>query len=190
VTPVILSKAKGSGVYSICVTGKDVYAAGNNGNTLVYWKNGKTIKLTDGKEMGGASSVFVSGNDVYVAGSEYKNYSSVAKYWKNGKEMILKNGTHAYSVFVSGGDVYVAGDIMHTATYWKNGEEFKLKMRHDGKYESHANSIFVYNNDVYVAGYEMYGSNRVAKYWKNGKPVDLSDDKEYADVYSIFVTEK
>ena len=44
-----------------------------------------------------------------------------------------------------------------------------------------------YRTDVYVAGYEDNGNEYVAKYWKNGQAVDLTDGSHEASVLSIFI---
>jgi hypothetical protein len=46
-------------------------------------------------------------------------------------------------------------------------------------------SIFVDGNDVYAAGIDR----GVAKYWKNGVPVDLTDGVNYGEAWSIVVSE-
>ena len=68
-------------------------------------------------------------DDVYVAG--YENNSagrSVVKYWKNGNETILTDGSRnaiATDIAVIGDDVYVIGvesnGSVNVAKYWKNG---------------------------------------------------------------------
>ncbi len=54
-----------------------------------------------------------SGNaHVYVAGYESNGTNNVAKYWIDGQEIKLSDGTSsafATSIFVSGNDVYIAG---------------------------------------------------------------------------------
>jgi hypothetical protein len=48
--------------------------------------------------------------------------------------------------------------------------------------------IFVQGSDVYLVGYELIpASGTIAKYWKNGSPVNLTDGKDYAFGTSIFV---
>jgi hypothetical protein len=50
-------------------------------------------------------------------------------------------------------------------------------------------AITVMNNDIYVCGYEYEsnGSKYVAKYWKNGSMVNLSNGTHDAYGISIFV---
>lgn len=164
-----------------------------------------------------ASSIAVSGNDVYVSGSQYEQLSQIggwsnvfAEYWKNGNLVKLTDGsknTYTSSIAVSGTDVYVAGDdivyapgsdIEGVAKYWKNGTLVNLT---DGSTAAEANSIAVSGTDVYVAGtqwdgnsiqysdgYTVYHHNPIAKYWKNGKPVNLTDGSKWAEAKSIVVS--
>ena len=114
-------------VFSVVVSGNDVYVAGTWGvrwsQTAIYWKNGNLVNLSDlnpnAVDTGTtANSIAVSGNDIYVAGSKFRydttNYlsNSIAQYWKNGTPVILTDVSHlgyATSIAVAGNDVYVAG---------------------------------------------------------------------------------
>lgn len=132
-----------------------------------------------------ANDVAISGNDVYVAGSQLNpNGTSVAKYWKNGQEVLLSSVTsqsEANSIVVVGTDVYVAGKDGHVAKYWKNGQAISLS---NGSAEAIATAIAVAGSDVYVAGCE---AGR-AKYWKNGQEVMLTDGTNSAYAADITVS--
>jgi hypothetical protein len=136
-TPISLpDTANYSCALSIFVAGTDVFVAGwvniVGHEFAVYWKNGIPFHLTDGNFVACANSVYVSNGDVYVAGYECNNLnSSVAKYWKNGKPVVLGSESEqpdyrsfANSIFVTGSEVYVAGfqDTQQCAftTYWNN----------------------------------------------------------------------
>lgn len=173
----LTDRTKDASANSIFVVGNDIYVAGEEGDVAKYWKNGQAISLTNGVHQAYANSIVVVGSDVYVAGAE----GGVAKYWKNGQEVSLSNGTKyavATSIAVVGNDVYVVGyegtyyDL--APKYWKNGHEVTLT---NGINPEIAWSISVHNNDVYIAisEYNFNNGNRVAKYWKNGKFVILSD---------------
>ena len=195
--------------HSIYVAGNNVYAAGEQnaggGNALaVYWKNGTAVPLTDGSNYAVAYSIYVVGNDIYVAGYELLNGRwPVAKYWKNGVAMPLTGGTIdnngiAYSICVEGSDVYIAGFTgnqymgYQIPTYWKNG--IAVPLLDSNKATGVAQSIFVDSSkNVYVAGSESSGVGisfsgvPVAKYWKNGISVPLTDGSQPANAYSIYV---
>jgi len=154
-----------------------------------------------------ANSIFISGSDIFIAGGEevdretslYSGISSIsAVYWKNGNEIYLIKGPYgsshadeAYSIFVSGQDVYACGGL--DAQYWKNGTPNYINAS-----PRSTNSICVSNGDVYVTGYvadgqayQTYFGERyryVAKYWKNGNPVNLSDGSKNAYPTSIAVS--
>ncbi len=174
------SGSAGSISTAIAVSGNDVYVAGigitgniyNGPQKYIakYWKNANAINLTDGTNGAQVWSVAVSGNDAYVAGMEWngKSYQdasgntykkSVAKYWKNSIPVILTDGTE----------------------------------------DAFTQSIAVSGTDVYVAGTEWNGKSyqdtsgytykkSIAKYWKNGQPVNLTDGTEDAEAKSIAVS--
>jgi hypothetical protein len=206
--PVILSDGLHSaGASSIAVSSSDVYVAGSestgkkdrDGFDLVvakYWKNGASVILSQPAIFTGAQSIVVAGNDIYVSGNVY----TAATYWKNGTSFTLSNnsiGASGSSIAVSGTDVYVAGfenngTRVLNAKYWKNGTAVNIT---NGPYPAIANSIAVSGNDVYVAGYEGIGVNQsylnglgIAKYWKNGSPVALSDSINHSIATSIFLS--
>jgi hypothetical protein len=114
----------------IAVIGSDVYLAGMQDGKAAYWKNNQVFLLAAGE--GRASSVYVSGTDVYVAGEVGGYGKSLARYWKNGQEVVLSGVSEAMianSVFVMGDDVYVAGFEYGTffqGGYWKNGQFVQL----------------------------------------------------------------
>lgn len=88
-----------------------------------------------------------------------------------------QNGTLS-GVYVSG----INGPGVGVAAYWKDGVVTNLLS--DRSIASSANAITVSESDVYAAGFE--GS--VAKYWKNGTPVTLTDGKNEAAAASIVVS--
>lgn len=158
-----------------------------NGTGLTYWKNGKTIPLTDGKTTAGACAITVSGDDEYVAGYEYNPEGEpVATYWKNGKAIRLTDGktySKAIGISVSGPDVHVIGNNGQQAMYWKNGTG--AAMEEDTK----LSAITVVGNDVYIAGYQVNEAGMyVATYWKNGKAVSLTDGERSAEAHAIAVS--
>jgi len=162
-------------------TTHDVYVTGTSGDTAVYWKNGKEVKLSDGKNAGYANSIFVTGNnDVYVAGTMYTDglFSGPFKAvsWKNGVITNLDNNpqslfSQAYAITVSGSDVYVGGYTTNggnNATYWKNGTPVVI-----GGNNSTIYSLSVNGGDVYTSGESFVSDSSYATYWKNGKALVL-----------------
>ena len=96
-------------------------------------------------------------------------------------------------------NVYVAGTEGPVAKYWKNGNPVNLTngpIYSYGTIDAEATSLYVSGNDVYLAGGEhgrvtLSGNSSyisIAKYWKNGNPVNLNDNTIRAGATSIFVS--
>ena len=208
---------------SLKVSNNDVYIAGSsqyltgNGGNAGYLKNKDHIELLSGSAGAVSTAIAVSGNDVYVAGIGITGFGGnyIAKYWKNGNVITLTDGTNrgaqAWSIAVSGNDAYVAGmewngntyqdaygnpNQKAVAKYWKNGSPVILS---DGSNDAWTTSIAVSGTDVYVAGMEWNGQSyqdangyplkkSIAKYWKNGKAINLTDGTEDAVARSIAVS--
>ena len=204
----------------IYIAGSSLYLTGTGGNAA-YLKNQTKIELPSGSAGSISTAITVSGTNVYVAGigitgnifNGPQNY--IAKYWKNDNAINLTDGTtgaQAWSIAVSANDAYVAGREWNgksyqdasgktykksVAKYWKNGLPVILT---DGTEDAFTTSIVVSGTDVYVAGtewngksYQIQGSTyiyrkSIAKYWKNGKAVNLTDGTEDAEAKCIAIS--
>jgi hypothetical protein len=183
---------KGSAAYYVFVSSGDVYVGGvvsdDRVRRAVYWKNGSAPQdLTDGKGsvafdiFGGSNNpFFVYEDNVYAAGVEIRSPTySVAKYWKNGVAVIVKDpgsmgSATASGIFVNEDAVYVAGyedsEVAgRQSKYWKITQNAlpptEVLLPGKSSPATFASSITVVGNDVYVGG-------RVSTqpvYWKNGE---------------------
>ncbi|MBL7696648.1 MAG: hypothetical protein JNK79_00750 [Chitinophagaceae bacterium] len=78
----------------LAVSGSDVYIAGNDLDTAVYWKNGQKFTL----EKGIATDVKVVDGDVYISGYLPINQGNATiVYWKNGVKNIVETATSQYT---------------------------------------------------------------------------------------------
>jgi hypothetical protein len=80
-----------------------------------------------------------------------------------------------------GPDVYMIGNDGSTGTIWKNGTATALG---DQTYPS---DFTILGKDIYICGDYNSKSNNIARYWKNGVAVDLSDGTRYATAFDLFV---
>lgn len=132
-TELSLSNSSGTILKAITVSGNDVFITGNAGTrTIRYWKNNTHTDITvpAGREIY-ASGIAVENNDIYVSGWESTGTVLIAKYWKNGNEVVLGDGIrHSYTggIAVKKGKVYVAGNQVaantafpYYATLWEDG---------------------------------------------------------------------
>jgi len=193
--PVVLKNSYGGWARDMVIVNGDVYVAGNAASAggalsaAKYWKNGIDVQLSTGSEQHIVTGIAVSNDDVHVVGM-MGGFREVAKYWKNGVETILSPLSYhssAEDIAISGSDVYIVGRINDSMGYsmaqiWKNGIATILP---EG---TSATGIAVVGNDIYVSGTGLNGVTSVAKYWKNGVPVNLSNGEHNVFATSIFVT--
>jgi hypothetical protein len=101
---VLTASHKNSSAASISISGTNVFVAGQEGEydmpAARIWKNGQRFQLASTSTLTSATGVFATGNDVFVAGFDLGS-SYRARYWRNGKEVILSfNPSAANSIFV------------------------------------------------------------------------------------------
>lgn len=162
---------------AISILNNDVYVVGrciveeNDWNmTAVYWKNEEMIPLSTKDSY--AVDITTSGDDVYICGREMTEGVSIAKYWKNGIEFDLSDGTinsGASRVVVEGEDVYVTGyeelrKDFYIPVFWKNGVKQILteEMLH-----GYNPVIAVSQGDTYIIANLFYGNEDL--YLKNNQ---------------------
>jgi len=183
------------------INGANVYVAGSEETAqqrrAKYWVNGTETNLTNGAKHAVANAVFVADNKVYVSGF-MNDPMEIARYWVDGVEVLLAQSPNAVrsvanGIFVVGTDVYVSGYQQinfsgtgrYVATVWKNGG---ITLLGNTANNSYATGVVVKDNDVYVSGYENENTINVAKYWKNGTAVPLSDGTVDEHGSSVFVS--
>ncbi len=168
-------------------------------------KNAGNPNPGGGTTSGGGSGATTDSVDVYVAGFEYNGPQGVggpsgfgvAKYWKNGKEVMLYNGplnSIAVGISVVGSDVYVAGTIGTTTVYWKNGGNpvHVAPQAPDGNYDTTVTTgIFATATDVYVTDYGITGYQNLylGSYFDQNKGITAyyGADK-YSQANSVYVS--
>lgn len=177
---VITSGMYEAGASAIFVQNGDVYVAGYEknaarNNIAKYWKNGKEVLLSENSFHGDASDIMVKGNDVYVAGRK----DGKLVYWKNGEAIVVSNDNNASprKIFIDKEDVYIVGTLTNSrgiieGVYWKNGVQTSVT---EGRFASYLSDIVVHNGDIYVSGSESQPGKSIAKFWKNGKEVVVSN---------------
>ncbi len=181
---------------AIVVVGSDVYVAGHENGIAKYWKNGVAVALTNGANQAFATDIAVVDSSVYVSGSEWNGTAQVAKFWKNGHLEFTSNGSAfhatANAIAVVGSEVYVAGwegDFAGmvgghgaVAKCWRNGKGVALT---NGSSYAYPSSLALFGNDVYVGGTEWINGSQIAKFWKNGSEVVLSDRAMVSDILVV-----
>jgi hypothetical protein len=204
-TAVQLSNQAGGFLFSVFISGTDVYFLGSaDGQAFNTWKNGVISTLTTTTSASGAglahgnSAMFVSSTgDVYVAGFQsltVNPWYEKATFWKNGVPTDLTNGAtnaKATAIFVSGADVYVAGYeevksgiaiINKAPRLWKNGVSVPLTTPADNLFND-VNALLVAGTDVYVGG--VY--NGAGAVWKNGTMINTASYAVAEQVTSLFM---
>lgn len=185
---------QGGDLYAMTVDGEDIYFAGNTWDSeglrriATYWKNGKAVDLTDGSQQARVYAIAVDNGDVYAAG----DHAGDPVYWKNGTPIKLRDeigNEYIAGIAVNGSEVHTVirrfPQSIHEVgiiLYSKNGGTLETLSTN-----GIAHAIAIDGNDVYVVGNEWNGSNSVAKYWKNGKAVALSNKSVNTDATAITV---
>lgn len=172
-----------SSLFGVCVSDSAIYAAGYEGLTLKYWKNGADFPLGDSAR---GNAISVVNSDVYMAGWTRSN---TAVYWKNGSKTVLSSNAAAMSIAVAGSDIYLGGyqgsvDLT-TSAVWKNG---MLLNNLEGN--GVVNSIVISGVDVYAAGSYLAQASKNARacYWKNSNLFLLSSATNVGSANSIFIS--
>jgi hypothetical protein len=150
-------------VYSVFVSGKDIYAVGNlctDGTSVtdvpMLWKNGQAQKIGNMGNFNRATSVFVLGNDVYISISETDSVPE--NYHDNDSDELLLDDVE----LVEDIELSVSGEEVETnynprALLWKNGERQLL-------WNGVAECVCVVEKDIYVVGEK----DKQPVLWKNG----------------------
>ena len=137
--------------------------------------------------------------DVYVFGYEDNpGPNSSVKYWKNGVENIVTNGTLAsytyHASMTPNNDIYIAGvewDAAGTtgnAKLWVNGVQTDITGL--SFLDSYASGVFVNGSDVYVS-YSMDNiatGYKIARLWKNGTSTTLANDTFNFNANCVYVS--
>ncbi|TAG43323.1 MAG: hypothetical protein EAZ31_04600 [Cytophagia bacterium] len=195
-----------SNANAIVIANGNVYVAGYELNASTsrymakYWTINSSGNITSQilnsstTQDGVLYDIKVVGSDIYTAGYESNGQVEVAKFWKGTTATNVNTNTSSkvYSIAISNNEVYMAGEAYNTAgtkrvaKHWKATSQAVLGTDlTDGVNNAQANGIFVLGTDVYIAGLE-YGTNRAAKYWKNGVATNLATGSNaYAN--AIFV---
>ncbi|MBP6588521.1 MAG: hypothetical protein KA229_00360 [Chitinophagaceae bacterium] len=175
----------------IAVSGSDIYVTGGGyvssprNYSAMLWKNqsdaSTTLASNSSEAVGNA--IAISGTDVYVAGDDNNN----ATIWKNGTALTLNNaaGLPLSCLAIADGNVYAASSNGSLIRYWKNETPTDINIT-PGWY-GFVNGIAVDGNDIYLCGWEYNGTVGIAKYWKNGIPVTISDGIRTARANAIAI---
>ena len=122
----------------------------------------------------------LKGNNIYVLLEKYNGRIYEQKYWKNGVTVPLNIGEknmYFSSICASANDLYLTGG--EDEEY----EEYKIKKKKRDEFIEE----YWKKNGVSLPSKE--GSNQVAKYWKNGVPVALTDETNDAYTTAISIIE-
>ena len=148
------------------------------------------VTITGSNFMPTAASNVVTFNGVAGTVTEATSTSlTVTVPVRAGSGAVTVNGVAAGVNFRYVPDVFVAGHMGDAngnwrATYWKNG--IPVTLSGPGQH-TYANAMVVVNEDIYVVGERYLGIYGVARWWKNGTEMPVSDDKHFSTASAINV---
>lgn len=189
----------------IAVSGTNIYATINTKNGNIYrggyYKNGQYSRISSVDSVSTlVTSIAVRGQDLLIGYTETNGTKpAVAKYWLNGLNFTLSDGTrpaYVFGVAFDGSDIYAVGAELDTvkgfstAKYWKNGVPTNVS---DTTGYNVGLNIVISGTDIYVAGYGHDGSvssgnKDAARYWKNGTAATITDGVYEAKATSLAIT--
>lgn len=179
---------------AIIIQNSDVYITGYTLDNVqkrsaAFWKNGVITKLSDNSRGSEADAITINGSDIYIAGTKVGASAIIGSvtYWKNGIPVTISDGSvnlnTVNGITLIGNDIYTIASISlpdgAAAVYWKNNAMTQLT---PGSAYSQANGIAVDGSDIYISG---INNNKYATLWKNGTPVQLSQNTSYASCITI-----
>jgi hypothetical protein len=130
--------------------------------------------------------------DLYLLGNQTVGNMNRIRFWRSGIVTDISDQTkycYGTSFVMSGDDVFISGyefdgQTTTTPAYWKNTQVHSLSTA-----SGVATDISVDANDTYVSGIEYNGTNWIARYWKNGADVKLTEEIQASDASSIDVVD-
>lgn len=152
----------------IKVVGNDVYMCNAaryilspDSSRVELWKNGIVTTISDVNTANSPSDLAVDLNDVYISGTSSKKITN-------------PGGPFTYEI---------------RPTYWKNGLAVPLSIPTNiSNAYGYATGIGLQGKDVIVCGYTGGNTNiNTAVIWKNGVRSNLTDGKQDAFAYSMFI---
>jgi len=192
----------------------DIYLAGKNeidgmNCKSIYFKNSEAIELEGVGAYTQAEYIQVIGDDVHVLGWSRSVRQPI--YWKNGVSQILEHPNPSsiavlgdiaspIGLAVSGEDVHMAMQrysnigLSFAIYYWKNGVRTVIPAEDDR--ENFGYGMMVNGDDVYIYGRENHlnretfdsaGEWPIAKYWKNGVGVNITNGDKTAFITKMVV---
>jgi hypothetical protein len=175
-TPSILGNIAGS-VYSLDVSGNDIYSCGTLNGKPVIWKNGTITQLSNSD--GRALDIKISGNDIYVVGWITSNGQTNPTIWKNGVQSIINNSSYGIAAFIEfiGSDLYISGGLFDGQKFrhviWKNGtESFAV----NAEQQSVPSSMLVHEGNIYLLSRNVLYKNGKLLFLLSGEPSALVID--------------
>ncbi len=155
--------------------------------TITELKVSVPVGATTGKISVTVNGVTGTSTADFVVNTETVYIAGQGGYWKN-KKFLKKGSGYGSSLVVVGNDVYYSynNDIGNARDF--NSGYFKNDVAVSNGSQTWVYAMVVVNNDVYLAGYEQNASlKNVAKYWKNGVGVSLTDGTKDAEIKAMQV---
>ena len=189
-----LGSGTNNAVFSLAVTGSDVFAGGTfsaPGSYIAKW-NGNSWSTLGGGTDGEVLGIAITGSDVYAVGPFFHaggNLASGVARWNGSAWSTLGQGFDGWgiAVAISGSDVYVAGhfstaggNAANNIAKWNGGSW--AAMGSGVEDDPYAVTVST-GGDVYVGGQFILPTSRIAK-WNGSTWSDLGSGAD-SDVHAL-----